>query len=312
MILNTGNRTDIPAYYSQWFYNRIKEGYALSRNPYYPEQVQKFYLNPDVVDVICFCTKNPAPMLPRISEIDEFAQFWMVTITPYGKDIEPFVPDKENVMESFKELSRRVGVRAVSWRYDPIFITEKYSFEWHICSFEQMAENLSGYTDHCIISFIDLYEKTKRNFPEVCAVSRTEQEKIVKAFVEIGARYGIRIKTCEESEHLAEFGADVSGCLTKEVLERALGCSMDIPKSAVGARSECACLLGNDIGMYNTCGHGCKYCYANYDMEIVRNNMRQHNPESPLLIGELMPEDVVKEVHQQAYCHGQMMLEFDV
>lgn len=309
MILNTGSRTDIPAYYSQWFYNRIKEGYVLSRNPYYPEQVQKFYLDPEVVDVICFCTKNPAPMLPRISEIDGFAKFWMVTITPYGKDIEPFVPDKENVMESFKELSRRFGVRAVSWRYDPIFLWEQYSLEWHIRTFTEMAANLSGYTDHCIISFIDLYEKTKRNFPEVRAVSRTEQEQIVRAFVEIGAKYGIRIKTCAESGHLAEFGADVSGCLTKEVLERALRCSMDIPKSAVGARAECACLLGNDIGMYNTCGHGCKYCYANYDMEIVRNNMRQHNPQSPLLIGELMPGDVEKEVHQQAYCHGQMMLE---
>lgn len=310
MILNTGNRTDIPAYYSEWFYNRIKEGFVLARNPYYPEQVTRFELNPEVVDVLVFCTKNPAPMLSRLSEIDHFNQFWMVTITPYGQDVEPFVPAAEKVMESFQTLSQKVGIRAISWRYDPIFISEKYTLEWHIETFAKMAENLAGFTDNCIISFIDLYEKTKRNFPEVRAVSKAEQEHLVKAFVEIGERFGIRIKTCAENPELAKLGVDVSGCLTQQVLERALGCSMDVPKSAQGARAECECLLGNDIGMYNTCGHGCKYCYANYDMEIVRENMKRHNPKSPLLIGDLQPQDVVRKASQNAYCHGQLMLEF--
>lgn len=309
MILNTGNRTDIPAYYSEWFYNRIKEGFVLARNPYYPSQVTKFSLDPEVVDVLVFCTKNPAPMLTRLSEIDHFNQYWMVTITPYGQDVEPFVPSVEKVMESFKTLSRKVGIRAISWRYDPIFISESYSCQWHIETFARMVENLAGYTDNCIISFIDLYEKTKRNFPGVRAVSKAEQEQLVKAFVEIGERFGIRIKTCAENPELAKLGADVSGCLTEQVLERALGCSMEVPKTAIGARAECACLLGNDIGMYNTCGHGCKYCYANYDMEIVRENMKRHNPKSPLLIGEVQPGDVVRQANQEAYCHGQLRLD---
>ena len=147
MIINTGSRTDIPAFFSEWFYNRIKEGYVCVRNPYYPSQVQRYRLSPEVVDCLIFCTKNPTPMLPRLSELDAFRQFWGVTITPYGKEIEPYVPDKEVVMNSFKRLSERIGIKAISWRYDPIFISEKYSVEWHIEAFARMAENLSSYTE---------------------------------------------------------------------------------------------------------------------------------------------------------------------
>jgi len=161
MIINTGSRTDIPAYYSEWFYNRIKEGYVLTRNPYYPEQVSKYRLDPEVVDVICFCTKNPEPMLKRLNELKDFKQLWFVTITPYGKEIEPGVPKKDEVIASFQRLSDLVGVKAISWRYDPIFITERYSLDFHIRRFERMAERLQGYVDNCVISFIDLYEKTK-------------------------------------------------------------------------------------------------------------------------------------------------------
>jgi len=113
MILNTGCRTDIPAYYSEWFYNRIKEGYVLTRNPYYPNQVMKYRLDPEVVDCLCFCTKNPEHMLSRMKEIKQFKQLWHVTITPYGKEIEPYVPDKEMVMEAFKKLAGMAGVNAV-------------------------------------------------------------------------------------------------------------------------------------------------------------------------------------------------------
>ncbi len=309
MIINTGSRTDIPAYYSEWFYNRINEGYVLARNPYYPEQVTKYRLTPEVVDCICFCTKNPEPMLDRLEEIKQFNQLWFVTITPYGKEIEPDVPEKERVIESLIRLSGIVGINSVGWRYDPIFISEEYSLEFHIEAFEHMVEKLSGYVDTCIISFIDLYEKTKRNFPKVRVVSNDEQKSIAKSFVEIGKRYNIRIKSCCESSELEQFGVDISGCMTKSVIERAIGSSLKITGSKGKARAECDCLLGNDIGMYNTCGHGCIYCYANYNMEIVRENMKQHNPESPLLIGELRDGDVIKEAKQVAYANGQMRLE---
>jgi len=308
MIINTGNRTDIPAYFSDWFYNRIREGYVLTRNPYNPQQVTRISLSPEVVDCICFCTKNPEPMLARLDELNAYGQFWFVTITPYGKDIEPGVPDKSEVMASFQKLSNKVGKHAIGWRYDPIFLTEKYSLEYHLQAFEQMARTLCSYTEQCVISFIDLYEKTKKNFPGVRAVIREDQERISEAFVKIAGRYGIRIHTCLENESLARFSVDASGCMTQKVIERAIGQNLEVPKSLSAAREGCQCLLGNDIGMYNTCGHGCRYCYANYDMETVRKNMRLHDPLSPLLIGHLRAEDVVKEGKQRSYVDGQMRL----
>lgn len=308
MIINTGSRTDIPAFFSDWFYNRIKEGFVLTRNPYYPNQVLKYKINTDVVDCIVFCTKNPQPMLDRIEEISRFNQFWFVTITPYEKDIEPFVPDKNRVMDTFKQLSDIVGIKAISLRYDPIFITEKYNLEFHITEFEKMCRNLSGYTDNCVISFIDLYAKTKRNFPSVREVNINERENIEKKFLEIGRKYGIIIRTCCEGVEAAKYGIDISGCMTKEIIERAVGATLKVPKSRKSARSDCNCLLGNDIGMYNTCGHGCIYCYANYDRDIVVKNLKLHNPKSPLLIGTWEEGDIIKDAVQSSYYDGQMRL----
>lgn len=307
MIINTGSRTDIPAFYSEWFYNRIKEGYVLARNPYYPEQVTRYRLTPDLVDLIVFCTKNPKPMLDRLNEMKNFHQFWFVTITPYGKEIEPNVPEVEQVIESFQKLSDIVGGDCCGWRYDPVFISDKYTVDFHIGHFEKMAKELSGYTNQCVVSFIDLYEKTKRNFPQVKEVKRSEQEVLIKEFVHIGNKYHIKIRTCCENPELERFGADVSGCMTQQVLEKAVGYRMKVP-SRSPARPECNCLLGNDIGMYNTCGHGCLYCYANYDKKIVEQNMKRHHPKSPLLIGEVQKNDIIREAKQELYRDGQLSI----
>lgn len=308
MILNTGNRTDIPAFYSEWFYNRIREGYVLTRNPYYPEQVLRYCLDPEVVDILCFCTKNPKPMLDRLDELERFRQFWFVTITPYGRDIEPFVPEWEAVADSFCRLSERLGIHAISWRYDPIFISNEYPVAFHLEHFEKMAGKMQGAVDNCVISFIDLYEKTKRNFPGVREVRCEERDQIGREFVRIGRKYGIQIRTCCEGTELMKYGVDVSGCMTKNILERAIGCVLEVPEKGNSKREGCDCLLGSDIGMYNTCGHGCLYCYANYDRETVERNMRLHDPESPFLIGGFREGDVVKEARQVSCCSGQMKL----
>ena len=139
MIINTGSRTDIPAYFSDWFFNRIKEGYVLVRNPYYPFQVTKYLLDPKVVDAIIFCTKNPEPMLGRIDQLSGFSTLWFVTITPYGKEIEPFVPEKDQVLASFRRLSKAVGIDRIIWRYDPVFLSNNYPADCHIRCFEKMA-----------------------------------------------------------------------------------------------------------------------------------------------------------------------------
>lgn len=307
MIIHTGNRTDIPAFYSKWFVGRLQEGYVCVRNPYNPTSITKYRLDPEVVDIIVFCTKNPAPLLPYMDMLEEYGQYWYVTITPYEAEIEPHVPPKEKVMEDFKELSRRHGVERVGWRYDPIFLSEKYTVERHIADFESMASNLAGYTDTCVISFIDLYQKVIKNFPEVREVGMEDRIKLAKAFVEIGKKYGMTIKTCGEGDEWEKYGVDCSGCMTQEVYERALGCGINVPKTK-GARTECGCILGGDIGAYNTCGHMCRYCYANYDEKTVRDNMRNHDPKSPLLIGNITPDDVVHEAKQESWKDWQLRL----
>ena len=279
------------------------------RNPYHPIQVTKYSLSPEVVDLIAFCTKNPAPMLPYMDVLKPYGQYWFVTITPYGKEIEPNVPDKEIVMEDFKKLSNIVGVDSMGWRYDPIFIDEEHSVEWHISEFEKMAQTLSGYTKFCVISFIDIYKKVERNFPEAKAVSKADRIKLGKAFIEIASKYAMTIRPCAEGDELAAYGADCAGCMTVNIFETALHSHLIVPKRKSNQRNgECACLLGVDIGAYDTCGHLCKYCYANSDVLLVKENMRKHNPDSPFLLGNSMPEDVVHEAEQKSWIDGQMRL----
>ena len=307
MILNTGSRTDIPAYYSEWFYNRIKEGYVYTRNPYNPKLIHSYQLNPSVVDILVFCTKNPEPMMKRLDEISYFKQFWGITLTAYGKDIEPNVLNKHRVIECIKILSDRFGSKSVEWRYDPIFLSDKYTKEVHLRSFEHIAKELSGSITTCVVSFIDLYQKTLKNFPSVKEVNLEDQIELIKAFVEIGTKYNIRIKTCLENKILENYGVDTSGCLTQSVLEKALNQRLNVPKQTQ-AREGCECLLGNDIGAYNSCGHGCVYCYANYDMSLVKENMMKHNKNSPLLIGELKCDDIIREMNQVSYINNQLSL----
>ena len=202
MIIQTGMRTDIPAFYSEWFANRLKEGYVLVRNPYNPSSVTRYDLNPSVVDMIGFCTKNPAPMFPYMDLLMPYGQYWFITITPYGRDIEPNVPPYKQVIENFRELSSIVGVDSMGWRYDPILINGEWTVDRHIEAFSSMASRLSGYTRTAVISFIDLYDKTRRNFPEARAVSVDDQKIITSAFVEIGKRYDLIIKPCGESPSL--------------------------------------------------------------------------------------------------------------
>ena len=308
MIINTGQRTDIPAFYSEWFVNRLKAGFVLARNPYNPQRITRYRLTPDVVDVIGFCTKNPAPMLPHMDLLRPFGQYWYVTITPYGRDIEPHVPNKLRVLESFRRLSQIAGVNSVGWRYDPILISEEWPVQRHIKAFEYMANALRGYTKTAVISFIDLYEKTKRNFPEAKTVSPADQMILGQAMAEICDRCGMTLRPCAEGNALAPFGADCSGCMTAAMYEQAIGQRLKIPSRAP-ARKACACYLGGDIGAYNSCGHLCRYCYANYDAETVRANLKAHDPQSPLLIGHVMPGDEIRDADQESWKDYQIALE---
>lgn len=253
MILQTGFRTDIPAFYSRWFANRLRAGFVLVRNPYNSQAVTRYTIDPGVVDLIGFCTKNPAPMFPFMPLLRPYGQYWFVTITPYGPEIEPHVPPKETVLRDFIALSKTVGVDSVGWRYDPIFLSDTYTEERHLAEFEQMAAKLAGHTKTCVISFIDLYDKVRRNFPEVRSVPLPRRLALGRAFVEIAARYGMTVRLCAEGDELARFGADCRGCMTPDVFETALHTHLNFPPrksarkeyhaalKAAGYAAECPC-----------------------------------------------------------------------
>ncbi|MCR5401825.1 MAG: DUF1848 domain-containing protein [Treponema sp.] len=309
MIIQTGQRTDIPAFYSTWLLNRLKEGFVMVRNPFYPSSVSRYQLNPKIVDLITFCTKNPLPVLKNpelMNELSAYNQWWYVSLTPYGKEIEPNVPEKALVAEGIIELGKILGKEKVGWRYDPIFISEKYSPAYHLKAFENIAKRLCGYTETAVISFIDLYPKVKRNFPQAREVSREERLFLGKAMVEIAGKYGMTLRPCAEGKELSEFGADCSGCQTIEVLEKALkNVLKDDKKLKIPAknpaRKSCSCYLNGDIGAYNSCGHLCKYCYANSSPQQVLENMKAHMPSSPLLIGEIKEGDRIFDPEQKSF-----------
>ena len=260
-----------------------------------------------MVDCIGFCTKNPAPMLPHLDKLAAFGQMWFVTITPYGADIEPHVPLKEQVMADFCRLSNRLGPHAVAWRYDPILLTDVYTADRHLSDFASMCANLEGATDTCVISFIDLYEKVKRNFPQVKAVPREDRLLLGREMQRIAASHGMRLVSCCEGDELAPFGVDCSGCMTLSTYEKAIGCHLHAPKQPKTTRG-CLCHLSCDIGAYNTCGHGCRYCYANHDDAAVRRAMAQHDPASPLLIGHVQSGEVIRDAAQASWKDGQISL----
>ena len=308
MIINTGQRTDIPAFYSQWFSNRLREGYVCVRNPYNPQQVSRYRLDPSVVDVIGFCTKNPAPMFPHLELLRDYGQYWFITITPYGRDIEPNVPDKHRLLDAFRALSDRVGVNAIGWRYDPVFVSERYTIDYHLRAFEQIASKLEGCTKTVVISFIDLYPKVRRQFPEAQEVTKTQRMTLGKAIIEIAAARGMTVKPCAEGDELSVYGAACGGCMRISDYEKAIGQRLNAPKRK-GARKECSCCLSCDIGAYNTCRHLCRYCYANAEPEKVLANCRLHDPKSPFLIGNYRTGDRIHDVPQKSWIDHQIMLE---
>lgn len=307
MIINTGQRTDIPAFYAEWFANRLREGVVCVRNPYNPSQVSRYRLDPTVVDVIGFCTKDPTPMFPYMDLLKNYGQYWFVTITPYGRDMEPNVPDKHRLLEDFKRLSEQVGVNAIGWRYDPILLSERYTTAYHLRAFETMASALEGYTQTAVISFIDLYPKVRRNFPEAREVRAEERIRLGKALIEIASTHGMIVKPCAEGDELAPYGADCGGCMRLGDYEKAIGKKLSASKRK-DTRAGCACYLACDIGAYNTCKHLCKYCYANAEPTRVLTQSRLHDARSPFLIGNYRDGDVIHDVPQRSWIDPQQKL----
>lgn len=301
MIINTGQRTDIPAFYSKWFINRIREQYVLVRNPYYPSRVTKYILDPSIVDVIGFCTKNPHPMLKYLDELKDYKQFWYITITPYYSDLEPNVPKASDVIRDFKYLSNKLGANAVGWRYTPIIINEKYSVEAHIKAFEYIAGELEGYTRLVAFGFLDLYDKLRKRAPEL--IDTTDENKIIiaKKFKEIALRHHLELRLCSKEKWLSEYGIDTNGCMRLSDYENAAMCHLSPKKKMEARKGYCSCMLSSDIGAYNSCPHFCKYCYANAGREQILKNYHNHDDNSPFLIGNSLPGDIITEYKEKSW-----------
>ena len=297
MILSVSRRTDIPAFYTEWFLNRLKEGYLMVRNPMNYHQVSKIQLSSDVVDCIVFWTKNPEPLLPYLQEINQkYPFYFQYTINAYGKDIEPNLPPLEERIASFSKISEEFGKDRVIWRYDPIMLSVKYNTNWHLQQFYRLAERLKGQTNTCVFSFVDIYDKVKNNLKaaEYIPLTSDTEEQIAFELAGIATKNNIKLKNCAEDIELDKYGIEHSCCIDQFLIEKLIDCPITVKKDPV-QRSQCHCVESIDIGQYNTCKHGCKYCYANFSMPSVIKSYSLHEPHSPLLIGHLEDDDAVHD-----------------
>ncbi|WP_294421535.1 DUF1848 domain-containing protein, partial [uncultured Senegalimassilia sp.] len=294
-------RTDIVNYYSDWLFKRFEEGFAYSRNSLFPNSVRRYELTPDKVDCLIFGSKNYAPVLSRIHEIaDAFPTYFGYTITAYGKDVEPGVPSIDESIETFLALSRIVGRQRMTWRYDPILLTADYTIERHLETFEYIADRLKGHFDRCIFSFVEMYKKHERNFPELVPLQEQDMQAIASGIGRIAQRRGFILQTCGPEEDYARYGINTSGCVTLDMLGRANGLSFRSLKHK-GFRKGCHCMESRDLGTLNTCLNGCKYCYANKDPFTPRELYRLHDPDYPLLIGHLKETDRLEPGSQKTF-----------
>ncbi len=292
MILSVSRRTDIPAFYGEWFFNRLRAGAVLVRNPMNPHQISRIPLTPEALDCMVFWTKNPAPMLSRLDELDGFGvpYLFQFTLTPYGRTLEPGLPPKEQVLETFQALSRRLGPERVLWRCDPIVLNQEWDIPRHIQAFRMLCQALRGYTSRCTISFVDAYGKLRSAYRQglLREISPGEMKELGRELAAVGAEAGIPLQTCCEAADLTGFGIASGSCIDRKALERLCGYPITA-KPDNAQRPGCGCLQSVDIGAYDTCRHGCIYCYA------CGREPQAHDPASPLLAGTLAPEDRVTD-----------------
>ncbi|HIX53038.1 MAG TPA: DUF1848 domain-containing protein [Candidatus Lachnoclostridium stercoripullorum] len=297
MIISASRRTDISTYYSEWFFNRLREGYVLVRNPMNARQISRISLSPEAVDGIVFWTKNPVPMLSRLGELEPYPYYFQFTLTAYGRDVEPNLPGKNGVLiPAFQELSRMAGRERVVWRYAPIFLSDRYTVDYHCRYFRVLAAKLGEYTEKCTVSFLDFYRSTARNMRSlhIREMTAAQQREMMERFSEIAGEYGLYIDTCSEAISLEDLGVSHASCVDRERLERIGGYRLNVGRDR-NQRKECGCAASVDIGAYDTCGNGCLYCYATDSPPRAAERVRAHRPDSPILFGTVGPEDVIRE-----------------
>lgn len=297
MIISASRRTDIPAFYSSWFFNRIKEGLVLVPNPFNPKMINKVNLSPSVVDCIVFWTKNPKPMIEKLDNLRDYKYYFQFTLNPYGEDIENNLPSIPKRIEIFKRLSDKIGKEKVVWRYDPILTNEKYDVTFHKEAFAEIAEGLKDHTERCMLGFIDHYQHIRNAVDKfgIKPLKMDEIEEMAFSFKETMQQYPqIRMDTCTNKVNLAHMDIPGGMCIDQTLIEKITGYSISAQKDK-NQRHICNCIESIDIGTYETCLNGCIYCYAikgNYHTAEFNNS--KHDKNSPMLLGYPKEDDVIK------------------
>lgn len=309
MIISVSRRTDIPAFYWNWFAERLREQFVLVRNPLNFHQVSRVALQPEVIDGMVFWTKNPAPMLGQLSVLAPYVYYFQFTLNAYGQEIESNLPTLRQRIKTFQRLSELVGPARVIWRYDPILLGSGYDLDYHSTAFTELAAQLSGSTRKCIISFLDYYPKINRRLQalQLTGLTAAEQRQLAHRLATIARRYDLALETCAEKLELADLGIGHTRCIDTELLGRLGGCRLTVVKDK-NQRHECGCAFSIDIGAYNTCLRGCCYCYANHSQAQVQKQAVLWDSSAPLLCSTLRGDDKVTERKMQLLRQAQTEL----
>ncbi|HEY1843403.1 MAG TPA: DUF1848 domain-containing protein [Buttiauxella sp.] len=309
MIISASRRTDIPAFYTEWLMNRLRAGFLLTRNPFNYNQISRVDLTPQNVDAIVFWTRNPTKLLPYINELDSLGHkyYFQYTITGYPRSLDTKTLNPHKSLDVFRTLVDKIGFGKVIWRYDPILLSNILPAEEHIRLFTKLAENLKGYTPRVVISFADLYQKTERNLKTVESLiyhDITQQHErclqLSGKLAQIAEQNGMEIFSCAEDVQLENCGIKHGKCIDDELIKSLFNIDINSAKDK-GQREACGCVKSVDIGVYNTCLHGCKYCYATFNHKLANTNYKKHDPLSPFLLGssENVPEELLTPIVTQ-------------
>jgi len=294
MIISVSRRTDIPAFYAEWFLNRLREGFVLVRHPFRPSQIERISLAPVDVDALVFWTRNADPLIPHLDELDSrgYRYYFQYTLVHYPKSLEKSPISLSQKIERFRKLSERIGPERIIWRYDPVILTILTDQQYHRRCFEEIAKGLRGFTHRCMISFLDVYRKTKQKMAELSGKEamrlidlHQDEEKareLSRLFSERAREYALELFTCAEPFDLEDLGIRHGKCVDDRLIGRLFGLNLSLTKDR-GQRRLCRCVESKDIGTYDTCPHGCVYCYANTSDELAQRNFQRHDAYAPML-----------------------------
>ena len=293
MIISASRRTDIPAFYTEWFMNRVRAGYCLVPNPFNPNQVSNISLEPENVDLFVFWTRNPKPLIPHLNELNtlDYSYYFLYTLMNNPRILDPKSPSPEISLDTFRKLSDHIGPEKMIWRYDPIVLSNFTDVEFHKKTFDHIAGSLRGYTFRCITSFVDIYRKIEgriRSLKDSGFVlngwNDANLPDLLSSLVEIAGNNGIEIRSCASQKDLTDFGIPAGKCIDDIYIANIFGKNLDLKKDP-SQRKNCGCVSSKDIGMYDSCLYRCQYCYATTSFEIAKMNYQRHNPDSPSLLG---------------------------